>query len=322
MVLDAEAVLTEKDEPMVATFNRGLDDHLVEALNDEYHKAGWWRALMDEKALFVAIRENRLNVYYRGCSLAEVWMQDGQVVGRVHYKYLLRPSIATPYAEWVDQTYRLPVEPQELFAASPPSRATEVETLKTAVKPYAGGEKTGVQRIIESNRNIIDVEIAFGIPGTETMAPSAPRVDFAALKVLDGGSEVVFYEAKRFADHGALRAEGRRTPNVVEQIDRYSKLLRDNCQKVVDSYGRVCTNLLSLHGMEERHPERHALLQRIARKPLSINPEPKLLVFGFDSDQRDGHAWKRHWKRLVELLGEERVLLKGNSKDFRRGIST
>lgn len=166
------------------------------------------------------------------------------------------------------------------------------------------------------------MEVAFGKPGTETTGPSAPRVDFAALRVLDEGGEVGFFEAKRFADHGALRAEKGRIPNVVEQIDRYSKLLRDNSQKVVESYGRICANLLSLHGMEERHPERHAMLQRIAGKPLSIDPEPKLVVFGFDSDQRNGPAWKPHRKRLVDLLGKERVLLKGNPKGFRRGIST
>lgn len=143
MILEAKAVLKE-NEPMLATFNRGLDDDLVEALNDEYRKEGWWRTLIDNKGLFVAIRDGRLNVYYRGCSLAELWMHRGAVVGRVHYKYLLRPSVDTPYAELVDHTYRLPVESRELFATSPPSCAAEIRALKAATKPYAEEEKSGI----------------------------------------------------------------------------------------------------------------------------------------------------------------------------------
>ena len=308
--------------PIAATFNRGLNDDFIEALDDEYRKDGWWRALMDDKELFVAIRNNRVNVYYRGCSLAEVWMEAGTVVGRVHYKYLLRPSIDTPYVGLADQAYRLPIEARQLFVESPPSCAAEVRALKAAARPYAGGEKTGIQRIIDSNPNIMDVEIAFGMPGTKETDPSAPRVDFAALRVSDDGGELVFYEAKRFANHTALRAKnGKSLPKVVEQIDLYSQVLRDNRAKVVESYGQVCSNLLRLRGMRERHWERHGMLQRIAGKPLSIDPGAKLVVFGFDADQRDGSVWKPHRKRLFDLLGKERVLLRGNSKGFRRGIS-
>ena len=304
---------------MEATFNRGLDDDFVKALNFEYDKGGWWRTLMDDKDLFVAIRDNRVNVYYCGCRLAEVWMESGAVVGQTHYKYLLRPSINSPYVRFEEEAYLERGDAPALFVESP----AEVEALKGAARPFAGEEKTGVQQIIKANPNVLDVEIAFGLRGTSETGPSAPRVDFAALQIPDGGGQVVFYEAKRFADHGALRAKDERSlPNVVKQIDCYSKLLRDNREKVVESYLRVCSNLLSLRGMEERHRERHGMLERISRKPLSIDPEPKLVVFGFDADQRDGYAWKPHRKRLVELLGKERVLLKGNSKGFRRGIST
>ena len=316
MVQDAKAALEGDMEPVIATFSRGLDDEFVEALNREYAKDGWWRRFVDDPELFVAIRDNRVNVYWRGCSLAEVRLEAGEVVGRTHYKYLLRPSMDAPYVEFAEGAYRMPGNTQELFVGSP----GDVRELKRAARPYAGGEKTGVHRIILSNPNILDVEIAFGLPGTEESDPSAPRVDFAALQVLDAGGVVVFYEAKRFADHAALRAKQWRTPKAVEQIDRYARLLRDNHKKIAESYGRVCRNLLSLRGMSARYRERHALLERMAATPLSIDAEPRLVVFGFDADQRDGAAWQPHRDRLFDLLGKKRVLLKGKSKNLRRGI--
>ena len=66
---------------------------------------------------------------------------------------------------------------------------------------------------------------------------------------------------------------------MVEQIDRYSALLRDNAEKIAKGYGRVCGNLLSLHGMSARHAERHALLEYVSGKPLLIDAEPRLVVF-------------------------------------------
>lgn len=317
MILDAKAMLNGEEERVEATFDRGLDEELVDALNGEYGKDGWWRKLIDDNDTFVAIRDNRVNVYYRGCSLAEVWLESGAVVGQTHYKYRLRPSVDAPYVRFEDGEYVPRGNASSLFVDSP----TEVAALKAAARPFAGMEKTGVQQIISANPNILDVEIAFGLRGTEEGSSSAPRVDFAALRVTDDGAEVVFFEAKRFADRGALRASDGSLPKVVEQVEGYAKLLRDNREKVVECYQRVCSNLLSLRGMELRHQERHRVLERIAGTSLTIDPEPRLVIFGFDADQRDGSAWKPHRKRLIDLLGKERVLLKGDSKDFRSGIS-
>ena len=105
-------------------------------------------------------------------------------------------------------------------------------------------------------------------------------------------------------------------PKAAAQIDRYSALLRDNSTKIVESYHRVCRNFLSLSGMLKRHPKRHAILECVPGKPLSIDTEPRLVVFGFDAFQRDGHVWKRHRERLFDLLGKERVLCRGKSKAF------
>ena len=48
-------------------FNRGLDSEFVNHLNGLYDEPdGWWRGFVDDEELFLAIRENYVDIYYRG----------------------------------------------------------------------------------------------------------------------------------------------------------------------------------------------------------------------------------------------------------------
>ena len=49
------------------TFKRGLDPDFIEHLNEMYDSGNWWRNLVDNKELFLAIRDNSINIYYCGC---------------------------------------------------------------------------------------------------------------------------------------------------------------------------------------------------------------------------------------------------------------
>ena len=81
-------------------------------------------------------------------------------------------------------------------------------------------------------------------------------------------------------------------------------------------------NLLRLRGIDERHAERHEVLEGIAdgSTPLKVNVELRLVVFGFDADQRDGENWRPHCDKLKDRLGN-RVIFRGSSKGLTRGIS-
>ena len=42
----------------------------MEALNELYDQPdGWWRRLLDDEELFLAVRDDYVNIYYLGCSL-------------------------------------------------------------------------------------------------------------------------------------------------------------------------------------------------------------------------------------------------------------
>ena len=67
------------------TFTRGLCAEFVEQLNALYDQPNsWWRTMVDAEDLFLAVRENYVNIYYRGCSLLELpkWQTAAKPVGK------------------------------------------------------------------------------------------------------------------------------------------------------------------------------------------------------------------------------------------------
>ncbi len=301
-------------------FRRGLDQEFVEKLNELYDQSdSWWRALVDDDKLFLAVRDNYINVYYLGCSLLKLtWKpKTGDVIGKTHYKFLLQPQLNL-YVNIIDSKPPSLPPVKDMFTKN----MADINALKKAAKPYAGDEKTGVHNIVLANPNIVDLEIAFAAGSSDEADKSASLIDFAALKKTGPGFEIVFFEAKDFSN-GDLRASGGADPKVIGQIDKYSGLLRNYCDAVTESYRRVCGNLFDLRGLAERHPERHERLKGIAdgSTPLTVNDAPRLVVFGFDEDQRSGTYGERLRDKLKGKLGDDRALFRGNSKGFTRGIS-
>ena len=301
----------------MSIFNRSIDDSLVEKLNSEYKRGGWWRAIASDRDLCVAIRNGYVSVYWKGNSLLKLGLSDDVLIGRTHYKFLLRGDAEQRYVEVRDGVVKLD-SASELFQTD----LSDIAALKRAAAAYVGEEKAGVHQIVRSNSNVFDVEIAFGLEGDSEMAPSAQRIDFAALRPEGDGAVVVFYEAKLFSN-GEIRASGDRLPSVVKQIEGYRRLILKHASDVEQSYRRVFGNLVALDGVRERYSATIELMRRVAsgEAALHVSEAVRLAVFGFDRGQRDGTAWKAHCKKLEEALGK-RLLLKGNPQGFVRGIST
>lgn len=310
----------------MSNFKRGLGPDLVRVLEEEYNRLSWWYAMANDPELFIAIRDEYLNVYWKGNSLLKLFLQDGRLVGEVHYKYMLRPKSNTPY---------LRIEGGKVMSANHAdyflSDLSSIEYLKSSADIHAGPEKSGVHKIVMSNLNVIDVEIAFGTENEQSGAKVAERIDFAALRLESQGPEVVFYEAKTFSN-GDLRAVGERSPRVVSQLKRYRDFLRDSESEVINSYRKVCGNLVSLSGVREREgiSSMRDLLADIesGKRPLKINPNVRLVVFGYDRDQANGSIWKPHREKLETHLRDlcphagTLLLMKGDPKDFTTGISS
>jgi hypothetical protein len=128
---------------------------------------------------------------------------------------------------------------------------------------------------------------------------------------------LVFFEAKHFSNP-ELRANGTGTPRVIRQIERYERLIERHRGTIEPSYRRICENIVSLEGLRTPKIVRKA---GEGRKPLDVSGRPRLVFFGFDEDQRVGKVWTRHRDKLFDMLGRERVLLRGNARGFTIGIS-
>jgi hypothetical protein len=298
-------------------FNRGIGGRFVKRLNAEYERDGWWRAIASDRDLFIAIRHNYINVYWKGNSLLKLHLNGDRLVGETHYKYLLRCDKTPPYVCVDDGVVKLPDAPA-LFLGD----LSDMGALKRAAAAYVGDEKDGVHRIVLSNPNVVDVEVAFGPEAEGEVPPSTPRIDFAALRSTSAESvEIVFYEAKLFSNN-QLRAKGDTRPPVAKQIDDYTKLLGEHSDEITRSYRKVCGNLIDLNGVRDRYEASLNTMRRLAAEEidLQVNASVWLAVFGFDIDQREGTVWKEHRKKLKDAVNQ-RLLLKGNAQDFTRGIS-
>jgi predicted aconitase with swiveling domain len=53
---------------------------------------------------------------------------------------------------------------------------------------------------------------------------------------------------------------------------------------------------------------------------LTVDPEVRLVVFGYDADQEGGEVWKDHKETLSKNL-QGRLLMKGSPRGFINGIS-
>jgi hypothetical protein len=297
-----------------AMFDRGISDNFVDALKHWEH----WEEVVNDRELFVGIRRESINIYFQGCSLFKISYREGRPVFETHYKYLVRPKLKNPLVLWDGERPVLKVRVDEIFIDH-----FDIDPLKKSSSSYAGAEKQGVQSILKSNGNVVDVEVALSQESeveTDSADQSAKgkrvaeRIDFAAIQRKDGKPCIVFFEAKRF-DNSDLRSQELK-PRVFEQIRKYETFIKNNRTDIETSYGRVCKNLVDLA------PDRYPHLEEVARRPeqLTVDSDVRLVVFGYDADQGGGEVWKEHKETLSKYF-KDRLLLRGNPAGFTRGIS-
>jgi hypothetical protein len=299
-------------------FERGIRDlEFLDALKSWPH----WNQVAGDEDLFIAMRKKTVSIYYQGCSLFEI-SHNGGLQLKTHFKYLVRPVLPSgnPYVTWKGDRPDIGQHAEGYFIDG-----FNIDSLKKASSWYAGDEKEGVHKILKSNTNVIDVEIALSPDTADTVATEArkgegrrvaDRIDFAAIQEKDGIPCIVFFEAKRFVNK-ELRSKAHK-PSVLDQIDRYETFIKGHLTEFETSYREVCKNLVALNA--DRGSE---LVRRVAQYPeqLSIDPAVRLVIFDFDEDQCIGKVWIKHHQALLDRLGNEKLLLKGSADQFKSGIS-
>ncbi len=283
----------------------GVSDAFLDHLDQLARQDGgsWWRDVLKRDDVFLAVRRNSLNVYYRGGSIFRIDDRgDGTASPKTHVKYLVRQQQAL--AELVDGEFR----PNGIGWTHYAGQETLRDMIRAA-SDLAGAEKSGLHPMIMGSPAVIDVEIALGrtqesednastADGTASSAKrNLDRLDVATLERQGTDIAVVFHEAKHFTNT-ALRARSG-APAVVGQLRRYRSTLNHHTPALIARYQAACRAIVRLGAMR-RHVRADAgpgssipcdpMVQEVAKgnAVLTIDPNPRLIVFGFDADQKKG----------------------------------
>lgn len=264
----------------MSEFKRGItNQNFITELNSNKY----WQQMVEDEDLFIAIRNNYLNVYYYGQSICKVEFVKNKIKWTSHKKYL-----GIDESGYIDTGAYL----------------EKIEELKQNARKHGGKEKEQVkQNILEDKRLcILDVEITFGREGSF----GKRSIDFLAIeKDSSDKIKLVFYEAKHF-DNSEIRA--REKPKVFEQIDKYEKVLKDtkHQREILTSYTTIYENIKALNFNNKSN-----LVKLIGAdsSKLEIDTEPRLIIFAIDKNKKDDI----HIQKLRTQFGDERLILKINA---------
>ena len=77
----------------MGTFDRAPPDSFINILTAEAAGKGWWRDVLDDDKLVIALRGSYLSVYRHGQSLSYVEESTSGLKVTTHIKYLVDPAL-------------------------------------------------------------------------------------------------------------------------------------------------------------------------------------------------------------------------------------
>lgn len=180
---------------------------------NQLKEASWWHDVLKDKDLYVEVRkDNVVNIYYNGASVAKISYGSRKgLVAEIHKRYINPNSAASGYRT---------IKP---FAPT----KQEFEKWKKGVEEVHGTDdsedisEAHIQgAIITGSRDMyLDSEFQYNKDGDIGKL----RIDL--VKVVD--NQLVFVELKRIGD-GRLLTEDvkKKSPEILEQMGRYSTFIR------------------------------------------------------------------------------------------------
>ena len=244
----------------------------------------WWKRFKEDPSLYIEIRkDNQVNVYFQGGSVARIHYcsKKGQLQLFTHYKYLgmPAPSKASLYEECSEKIEGCLEEVLE--------RVKKEYSQKHQIDGVVPKEKWSEKYIqgtliIQSRHCHLDSEFAY-IDGETNN-----RIDWVRC---DNGN-VTFVELKRM-DDGRMLHETDATPEVVFQMNRYKQFIEKYKPQLLLYYQKLYEIKKSLG------------LPVPDFKPASINETPELLIF--DRWEKNTIDRDKHRNRLRKILEKEQI---------------
>lgn len=149
------------------------------------------------------------------------------------------------------------------------------ERIKENCERYSGLEALGVSSLYErfscaknvaSPVVILDIEASFAKDDSQ----EKDRIDIVSLDTESG--TIRFVEAKHYSNNASLRVSSGK-PAVYTQMKRYADQIHRKSDAILEAYRNHVQVI-------------NALFSTKIAQPIAIDPEPILLIFGFDTEQR------------------------------------
>ena len=215
--------------------------------------------------VFPAVRDERIDFYWGGGKLFS-YAQSSRF--ETHHKYasVLLGNMGDYISESTLQSGKIRLI--ENFCEG-------YERIKENCEQYSGLEALGVSSLYErfscarnesSSVVILDIEASFA----KDESQEKDRIDIVSLDMEKG--IIRFVEAKHYSNNASLRTSTG-NPAVVSQMGRYAEQINKNKMAILEAYRNHVHVIKTLFRVNL--PE-----------PVSIDPDPILLIFGFDSEQR------------------------------------
>jgi hypothetical protein len=296
------------------SFYRGLRSGTFKEMDRFFHtpvgRAILETKFQDKPVFQVCLRDNYLNVYWRGCSVLRYEPDARENTFIIHRKYTEAKGTHIKTNEYIRL---MPSEgDRDLVRDSNGWRFIEnvIEPASRGgiplIKEYAKGEKAGIHDyLLKKQPFLLDLELGFTRRRTDNEMKHgvremvADRMDMARV-VLNGGTPVLQLVEVKLDTNNCLRSNTE--PRILDQMERYQDFITRQGRAIMASYRSVADIYLRL-GFFKRMPPLAGLRAEVILKTFmekgELDQKPYLLVLG----KKDNLVGRMdHYKRLCEYF--------------------
>ncbi|MBR4854073.1 MAG: hypothetical protein IKU88_05040 [Alistipes sp.] len=200
----------------------------------------WWRRVLQFENAYIDIRkDNTINIYYEGASLAKIVLAKGSVRATCHPKYLYGDNAQAYYKKGIAIYQRCEEELMKLGSEECCLlRNAQLFYSDKEGKEVGNAEKKSEKKlqgeiVCRAKTLYIDSEFAHQY---EEDSRHTIRIDLVRIV----GNVIQFVELKRIQDNRLLHEESSEvTPEIITQIEEYRNFLKANKDAILAYYKKL-----------------------------------------------------------------------------------
>jgi len=280
---------------------------------NNFTESCWWKTIVNDDDLHIGIRENYLNVYFHGCSIAKLTPTKNGISGTTSNAFLDKNSqeANSGYSPYTTKS-KNESDPVTCNGFAP---LNDIDAIKRNIEKYheiekngATREKTAIQQYLVQKSykgDILDLECtvsAYSRDGVwaamvndaeDKLNRKIPRIDLVELVEEEDAFKLNFIEVKHIRNPELVSHS---TPKVVQQMSDYKKLLELYREEFISAYQDVCEIQKKL-ALSNKNPTVTKVVSGLSEKKLTVNLKPILLILK-DKNENEPSNWEVHKKKL------------------------